>query len=388
MRKILAIIFVFLGVGIIIGGVVLQQNSKPKKEKESTNEKEELKLDIVNNYKLKDTCTTYSKVPAYLYFTDFTKVSFNYPDCVHEYNLNHWSKQLYDELYNDDIKITITREKDTPQTILKKYKTQLIGWKNDGMYADAEYTDIMELTFKNGIKAHFFQYNYKTEFLSVTSFYSQWYVVIEIDEKNSLLLDIHTDKSIMSQKAIFDIINSIKVEKVDTILNSKVEGDYQIGTIKQNGFKKYDHGYEVTYKVNKKYREQETTATDINGTVFGYEELGEDVYVLYEMETNSKSTLEVAQAFHKVNAEEETINKRNIKHGNVIQKEINNKKIIYFISSYDYYNENKKTSTYYPSYVYYELEPNLFLKIYINNRNHEINEAFISEFLNFTAEEY
>ena len=61
------------------------------------------------------------------------------------------------------------------------------------MYADAEYTDIMELTFKNGIKAHFFQYNYKTEFLSVTSFYSQWYVVIEIDEKNSLLLDIHTD---------------------------------------------------------------------------------------------------------------------------------------------------------------------------------------------------
>ena len=124
MRKILAIIFVFLGVGIIIGGVVLQQNSKPKKEKESTNEKEELKLDIVNNYKLKDTCTTYSKVPAYLYFTDFTKVSFNYPDCVHEYNLNHWSKQLYDELYNDDIKITITREKETPHTILKKYKTQ------------------------------------------------------------------------------------------------------------------------------------------------------------------------------------------------------------------------------------------------------------------------
>ena len=129
MRKILAIVFVLLGVAIIIGGVVLQQNSKPKKE--PVNEKEELKLDIVNNYKLKDTCTTYSKVQSYLYFTDFTKVTFNYPDCVHEYDLNHWSKQLYDELYNDNIKISITKEKDAPQTILKKYKTQLIGWKND-----------------------------------------------------------------------------------------------------------------------------------------------------------------------------------------------------------------------------------------------------------------
>jgi len=389
MRKILAIVFVIFGVGIITTGVVLQLNTEKEKEtNEKQEEKEITKLNIVNSYNLKDTCTTYNKIPAFVYFTDFTKVSFNYPDCVHEYDLNHWMKQLRDDPHDDKIAITITKEKNDPQTILKQKKTLLIGWKNEGMYDEVEYSDILEKTFNNGITAHLFQYNYKMDLITRVASSGKWYVVIEVNENNSLMLDIATDDYMMSQKAIFDIIESIKIEKVDSINNSKVEGNYQIGTIRQNSYNKYGHGYSVTYKVNNKYPEITATTTNINGAVFGYEDISKEIYVAYEMETDYRTTLEEAQSYKKVTEQKETETNRNIKNGNIIQKEINGKEIIYFINSYDYYLDNKKTSTYYTSYVYHEIEPNLFLKIYISNKNHEINEAFISEFLDFTVEEY
>ena len=202
------------------------------------------------------------------------------------------------------------------------------------------------------------------------------------------MLDINTDKSIITQKAVLDILNSIKIEKVESIKTSKIEGDYQIGSIKQNSYKKYDHGYIMTYKVNKKYPEVDSVSTNINAAVFQYEDISKEIYVQYELETDYKTTLENATSYKKVSIPKEDEHQRNIKTTDLIQKEIKGKKIIYFINSYDYYNDNKKTSTYYNSYVYYELEPNFFLKIYISNQNHEINEAFISEFLDFTLEEY
>lgn len=390
MRKIIAGVFFILGAVVIATGVFLQFNEEEQKSKEKLSSEEtnkEVKFNIVNSYNLKDTCTTYNKVPAYIYFTDYTKVSFNYPDCVHEYGLSHWYKHLSDELYGGDINISVSREKTDPKTLLNRKKTALIGYKNEGMYDDVEYADITELTLENGLKAYAFQYNYRNDYFNI-SYGNQWYVMVELEKEKSVLLDIRVNDNIMSQKAILDIINSIKVEKVESIKISKVDGNYQIGSIKQNSYKKYDHGFIVNFKVNNKYPERETTSTNINGVVFEYEDLSENIYVSYEMGTTSKTILEEAQSFKKVTAEEETETQRNVKNGELIQKEINGKKIIYFINSHDYYSDNKKTSTYYLSYVYYEIEPNLFLKIYISNKNHEINEAFISEFLDFTVEEY
>lgn len=390
MRKIIAGIFLLLGAGVIATGVFLQfdQEKSKDKEKPETEEKKNQKFEIVNTYNLKDTCTTYSKVPAYLYFTDLTKVSFTYPDCVHEYDNNYWMKQLKNDFSHEDINITITREKEEPENLLKRKKTSAIGYKNEGLYDALEYSKISEVTLDNGLKAYAFQYNYRNDLVTTTTHYSQWYIALRINENNTLMIDVHTDKSIITQKAILDILNSIKIEKVESIKTSKIEGEYQVGSIKQNSYKKYDHGYIMTYRVNKKYPEVDSVSTNINAAVFQYEDINKEIYVSYELETDYQTTLENATSYRKVSIPKEDEHKRNIKTTALIQKEIKDKKIIYFINSYDYYNDNKKTSTYYTSYVYYEVEPNFFLKIYISNKNHEVNEAFISEFLDFTLEEY
>lgn len=388
MRKILSIVFALLGVGTIIFGVLLQTNSNndEKNKKEEPIKKEDLTLKSVNSYNLKDTCTTYSKVPSYIYFTDFTKVSFNYPDCVHEYDLNFWSRYLKSEK-TLKTSITVTREKGVPTTLLNQYKTRLIGWKNEEMYDEIEYSEISEFSLKNGLKAYAFQYNYKSKFIYETA-YSQWYIIVQIKDDANIMFDIATKECIMSQSTIIDMLNSIEVSKVETIINSKLEGDYQIGTIKQNLYENYNHGYELTYKINKKYPEIDSTTTNINGSAFGYEDVSESVTVFYEVENSYRTTLEEAQGFRNVSKEKEDDTRKNVVNTELIHKEINNKKIIYFITSYDYYSNNKKGSSYATAYVYHEIAPNFYLKMYISNRNHEINDAFISEFLNFTVKEY
>jgi len=79
---------------------------------------------------------------------------------------------------------------------------------------------------------------------------------------------------------------------------------------------------------------------------------------------------------------------RNIKDTGIIEKVINNKKVYYFIYTYDYYLNNKKSNTNYISRVQYEIEPNTYVDLWISNTEVKIDEAFISDFLDFTIEEY
>lgn len=389
MRKLLCVLIVVIGIAVIGTGVYLQLNNAAQENEE---EIKEIKFERINTFEVAETCTTYNKVSTYMNTNDYTKISFNYPDCVHEYDLSFWYKMLNNE--DDSIKINVTKQNDTMNNYLNEKKAKLISMKNDDYYKDLTYTDTTEITTTDGLKISILEANYKHSFLSIENTYDVWYIAAQMDEEVILTYEITTKDKVMSYKAIEELFNNLKIEKkAATFINSTKEGEYQIGSIRQNIDKSYEHGYKINYKISNKYPEVDSFGSNYDESTFEYEDVTNKFYANIAIEKdNFYDTLqESAELSHKTSLssyKSDNEKYRNTKDTGLVKKKINDKDVYYFIYKYDYYLENKKALTGYLSYVYYEVVPHFYVKININTKNIEINEAIISEFLNFTVEEY
>jgi len=394
MRKIFSVFFMIAGIILISTSVFLQldlgnDSSQENKKQQKENKKEDT-FKPLNKFNLEEVCNLEEKVSTYINLSDYTKISFDYPSCVHEYELSFWYKFLDSE--EKDIKIQISSDKESVNNYINQAKTKLIALGNEKNY-EMYYTDKAEITTKKGIKATLIQATYKYKSVVSTYVYDKWYIATQIDENQILKYEIEAKEKRISLKTIEDMIDSIKIEKNKaTFKNSKQEGEYQIGSIRQNKYKTYNHGYIVNYKVSNKYPEVEAIGSDINESIFELEDTSKSTYVSMTLETSSYDDFkEEVEMYHKsaFNSYNDYPDKyKNIKDTGVINKQIKNKNIYYFIVSSDYYIEDEKAATRSTSYVYYEVEPSFYLKIYISNKNSDITEEMIEEFLNFTIEEY
>lgn len=389
MKKVFSIIFIVIGIGIITTGIYLQINKSPKTNvQEEKEEKQDLFVKL-NPHNLENTCTTYNKISTYINTSNYKKINIEYPDCVHEYDLSIWYKNLNNE--TDDISMKINIEKDSVNNFLNSKKTLIIAKKNNDMYQNVQYSDITNIKLNNEITLSILQHSYQMNFYQSSITYDVWDIALPIEQDNILTYEIITKNKIISYETIKDILSNITVDDNANFKNSTIDGEYQIGTLKQNKSDSYEHGYKLTYKVPNKYPEADTYSSNYDNSIFSSEDINQKTYISIELLSEKYNTIQEEIQSMKDSTVKTYMNEesyKNYKNNDIIQKNINNKNIFYFIHSYDYYLENKKSHTAYISYVYYQIAPNFFYRIYINNRNVEINEAFITTFLNFEVEEY
>ncbi|MBE6151332.1 MAG: hypothetical protein E7162_05935 [Firmicutes bacterium] len=397
MKKIIPIILIILGCGLIATGIYLQlenNNSnidKDKKETKEENKKQENNtFTALNEYNLPTICSKNDTIPTYINRSDYSKVTFDYPSCVHEYELTFYSKVLSTNDYHTRMFITV--DKKTLNNYMNEKYVYLVGLKNEE-FPDIKYTNIYTTTTKNNLKASIIQANYSTTFMYSTTTFDTWYIAVELEEELILTFQLDTKGNVFDYENIMAMIDSVKLEKDAAIYaHSKLENGYQIGTIKQNKYKSYEHGYKLNYKVKEKYPEIDSLTTNINSAVFEKEELNYKMYANLSIETENyedfKENVEKWKRITISSYNEDPERYRNIKDTGIIEKVINNKKVYYFIYTYDYYLNNKKSNTNYISRVQYEIEPNTYVDLWISNTEVKIDEAFISDFLDFTIEEY
>jgi len=393
MRKLFGIMIVSIGALIIGVGVFLQfNNNNTKLEETKQNEQEKIGFQRINIFNVNETCSTYQPVSTYINTSDYTKISFNYPNCTNEYNLSFWSKHLQSD--DKNIILDISVEKTTLNSYINKIKTKLISYKNDESYQDLTYTETGEIITKNDIKVNIIEANYKLNLITSTKPFDLWYVAAEISDNQILKFEIISKENVISYKAIEELFNNIKIE-VDSakFTNSTKKDNYQIGTIKQNIKNSHEHGYKVNYTVTDKYLEVDSFSSNYDQSVFEYEDINKTVYASISLENDSykQSALEEIESYKKNSIstyEENKESYRNNRDSGIQKKIINNKEVYYFVYSYDYYYEGVKSSTNYISYTYYEITPGFYYIIYISNKNEEITESLISKFLNITIEEY
>lgn len=390
MRKIFFILFILLGIGIIGTGIFLQLDSKKEntKDVEESEKKETETFQRLNTFNLEETCTTNDSINTYVETVTFAKVNFNYPNCIHEYNLNESYKFLKNE--DGSISMTVSKDKDTMKKYMNKQKTQIIAYKNNPDYQNIAYSDIISLTTENSIEVSFIEFNYQYGLSS----YDFWYICAKIDDSYILTFEIKSKDKIISYEVIKKLINSIELkENTAEFTNSTIEGNYQIGSLKQNFNNSYEHGFKLNYRISTDYPEVESVSTNYDQSNFEYKDINKDFFVTISLNrTTMNKTLkdEIESYSQNVGTSYENNPEiyRNNKNSGVIEKNINGKDIYYFTYSYDYYSESEKTNSYEIGCVCYEITENFFYKIYISNRNYPITENFISQFLNFTLEEY
>ena len=389
-RKIVCGILAILGALIISLGIFLQLNpQKEEKDKEKTSE-EDYSFSRINTFNDEETCKTYNQVQTYLYTNTYDKISFSYPDCVHEYTLSFWSKIL--ETEDGSIRIDISKQKKNINTYMNGIKTQMISEKNgDDYYSNYTYTDVAKFTNKNGIEIQVVEANYQVSIVYTTD-YDLWYVAAKLDDENTLVYNIISKGKVMSYKAIQEMFDNLKVEKEKAVfMNTKKDGDYQVGSIHQNKYKSYQHGYRVNLKVPSKYPEIDSFTSNYDESVFEYKDIDKEIYVSLSIDTDNFYTYdEKMTKANEISKNGYTNSElyRNIQNSGVKKEVIKGKEISYFVTSYDIYVDNKKASTRYVGEAYYEIEKGHYYKIYMSNKTQPIDSKFISEFLDVTIEEY
>ena len=205
-------------------------------------------------------------------------------------------------------------------------------------------------------------------------------------------MEILINNGTMSKDAIKELFDNVKVEKDQAVYsNIKKEGNYQVGSIRQNKKDDYEHGYIVNFKISDKYPELTSTSNNYYSVAFNFEELRHKIYFSLSLEKETFYSFdERVENYHKYALERYTENEhyRNIKDSKIQKKKIAGKDVSYFSISGDYYLDGKKSSTYYSGEVYYKIDDTMFYYINISNTNEPIDEKFISELLDFTIEEY
>ncbi len=396
-KKIFGIIIVLLGVVVISLGITLQLNSKkekPQEEEKDISQNAEIKN--INKYGDKEVCSNFKQISTFINTRNSDKISFTYPDCVHEYDLSYTMKQLDNgESYSENrIDITINDDATTIDKYINNIKTRIISDKEED-YVNFEYTDIQKFTNKNGLEVQLVQeVNRVSRIYPEGSFNDNeyWYIAIKLSDEEILKMEISVRNGTMSKDAIKELFDNVKVEKEQAVFsNVKKEGDYQVGSIRQNKKNEYEHGYIVNFKIPNKYPELTSISNNYYSTVFSFEELLHKIYFSLSLEKESLSGFDKrVESYHKYVLERYTDNERyrNIQDSKIQKKTIAKKDVTYFVISGDYYLDGKKTATYYSSEVYYKIDDTLFYYINISNTNEPIDEKFIGELLDFTIEEY
>lgn len=395
MRKIIFILIMMLGFGFISLGIFFQVNDSSTSKDKTRNEKETEKLEEkndeiprINKFSLEETCRTFNTTTTYINTSNFSKITLTYPNCVHEYTLSYWSKILVSE--DDSIHLDATIERETITNFMNEKKTSIIALKNDSEY-DVEYSEITKIKNKDDKNVSILETNYKNIYGYK---YNVLYIAVELEKELLLTFEIRTKENVISNQVIYELINNVKIEEDAAIFNDvKTEGNYHVGSIKSNFNKSYEHGYKINYKAPKEYPIVPAFTSNHDSVVFEYEDLYKSLYVNMSIENASyldTMTAEINQSndISIKTYKEDTNRYRNFKTTGIIEKEINNKKVFYYIYTYDYYFEDKKMNDGYFATVLYELRPQMYVKLYMTTKDIVLDENLISEYLNFTVEEY
>lgn len=401
MRRIIFIIVMLLGIGIISCGIFMQidltsdssikENNNIEKENQKDEQTKEDNLTRINKFNLKTTCQNFEETTTYINTSNFEKITFTYPNCIKEYILSYWRKNLTNE--DDSIQLDVAIERNKINNYMNEKRTNIIALKNENNY-DIEYSEIKKIKTKDGKNVSILEANYKTEFLHVVYTYNLVYIAVELEEEKILTFEYETNDNVISTEAIYTLIDNIKIDEDKAIFHDAInEGNYQVGTIKANKNKSYEHGYIVKYKVPKEYPATPALTSNINTVIFQYEELTKNLYVSMSIEAaiyleNIKAEIKQADKISTQTYAENKTSHRNFKTTGIIEKELNNKKVYYYIYTYDYYLNDKKIDTRYFATLLYELEPQMYVKLYMSTQEIKIDEKLISEYLNFTVEEY
>jgi len=400
MKKIIFIFVITLGFCIIGLGIFLQINESNSSNQSETKEENKFQtFERINKYNLPEVCSIYDTISTYINTSDYQKINFNYPNCVHEYQLNFWNKMLQNEDKSVEIEVVALRQ--SADNYMDQQKTYAISLKNEHNY-DVEHTEVIKTTSQNNFNVYLMEINYQWQSPYTTYSYDIWNIAIELEENFLLTIEVSSKDKIISYKAIEELFNSVTVEKDAAIFShSVIDGNYQVGTIKSNFYNSFEHGYKINYKMPIKYPEIDSFTSNINSAIFSYEELilnensqniHKKVYlsltVEYDFYDNFKQMVETSKniSIQPYNQDNETY--RNIKDTGIIESKINDKNVYYFIYTYDYYLDNKKMNTNYLSRVFYEIEPQIYVELWIDNQEVEVNENFIRDVYNFTMEEY
>ena len=390
MRRIIFIIVMLLGIGIISCGIFMQidltsdssikENNNIEKENQKDEQTKEDNLTRINKFNLKTTCQNFEETTTYINTSNFEKITFTYPNCIKEYILSYWRKNLTNE--DDSIQLDVAIERNKINNYMNEKRTNIIALKNENNY-DIEYSEIKKIKTKDGKNVSILEANYNLV-----------YIAVELEEEKILTFEYETNDNVISTEAIYTLIDNIKIDEDKAIFHDAInEGNYQVGTIKANKNKSYEHGYIVKYKVPKEYPATPALTSNINTVIFQYEELTKNLYVSMSIEAaiyleNIKAEIKQADKISTQTYAENKTSHRNFKTTGIIEKELNNKKVYYYIYTYDYYLNDKKIDTRYFATLLYELEPQMYVKLYMSTQEIKIDEKLISEYLNFTVEEY
>ena len=388
MKKIIGLIIILLG-GLLIGGGVFIQvtgNSTFDKKKNETENPSIVRADARG---VKTYCDD-EMIDTYLQLNDYTKISFAYPKCVKEYTLSYRAKQLLSEDRTLRFNAFIVSEK--PKAFLNSKKTYLVSLSEDKRYTDFIYSDIKEMKYGDLTYYYFDATYYSVGILDNSkTLRDEWYIAIPFkDGNNTLTISFVSNDKAISSNAIAKIIKSMKIEENKAeFVHSKEEGNYIVGSIKQNKNDSYEHGYKLKYKVPSEIPEEASIDSDINTVVFSKEDINESQYVSLSIEGTSDSIKERANSY-KSNTSPLGENYKNAKSTDVKFKNYNNHNLYYFITSYDLYDKDKNEylNTYYTLYAFVEIGKNDYVKVYMSNKKIPITEKNLEDYLNFKIEEY
>ncbi len=395
MKKIIGLIIILFG-GISIGcGIFFQVSNKeifsPKKK--SDDEQVLVRAETKNRATV---CKAdMAMEEGFIQLNDYTKISFSYPTCVRELKKSYKRKNLTSE--ENDIKLDINYTSENPKSYLNTQRTFLISLKESNYYADFDFTDVIEVKLNDKQSFYYFDVTYNVVgYGNAKVAHDDWYVAYpfknsESGEERTLTFAFSSQEKIIDAKTITNMVNTIKIEEnAADYTHSKEEGNYLVGSILQNKYKDYDHGYKINYKYSKELPEQPSIDTDYNKVTFYLEELNKSKYVTLSVDNDYRTPKENAESYQKVITDATNTNRKNIKVTPVKYKKINDRNVYYFIGSYDnYHSETKKyISTSYVSYCYVELDTNDYVLVYLANINIPITESDINEYANFTVEEY
>ena len=398
MRKIIFILIMVLGFTIISYGIFMQVDltsdssvEENDKNKEKEEKEQETEINRINKFSLETTCKEFDTTTTYINTSNFEKITFTYPSCVHEYTLSYWSKMLANE--DDSIRLDVRIERDKINNYMNETRTSIVAMKNEKNY-DVEYSDIIKMKTKDNKNISILEVNYKNEYVFTTLTYNMIYIAVELEEEKLLTFELTAKDKHIATEVIYNLIDNIKVEEEGAIFHDAIdEGNYQVGTIKANKNKSYEHGYIVKYKVPKEYPATPSYTANIDTATFQYEDLTHDLFISMSIEIaislkDIESEIKQSDKISIQNYTEDKTRYRNFKTTGILEKEINNKKVYYYIYTYDFYLNDKKANTKYFSTVLYELEPQMYVKLYMSTQEIQIDEKLISDYLNFTVEEY
>ena len=390
MKKVFGLILILFGGLFIGGGIFVQVSGNSPFNKNKIEDPVIVRADV----KGAKTYCDGEMIDTYLQLNDFTKISFSYPECVKEKRLSYHLKQLSSE--DRTIRMDVSVSNDKPKAFLNTKKTYLISLGEDEHYTDFDYSDIKEIKYGD-ISAYYFDATYYSVNIIDNSkmIRDEWYIAVpfknsESHEEKILTIALTSIDKAISSSAIEELIKSLKIEENKAeFIHSKEEGEYLVGSIKQNKFDSYEHGYILKYKAPKSLPETASTNTDINSVVFSTEDIDKSEFVNISLDNSSESAIDNAKSYYGISNKEDKNQK--IKEKTEIKfMTYNNYNVYYFITSYDYYHSETKEylSTYYTLYAFIEISKNDYAKIYMSNKKIPITEEKFKKYLNFQIEEY